>query len=66
MSSSVPYISRKQATRFAEGVKEGIQYFSVNKLIIWFSYGEIGFWGFRDKFLSIPQVPTPPVPYSYP
>ena len=41
------------------------QYFSVNKLIIWFSYGEIGFWGFRDKLWSIPQVPTSPIPYSY-
>ena len=42
------------------------QYFSVNKLIIWFSYGEIGFWGLREKLWSIPQVPTSPLPYSYP
>lgn len=33
MSSSFPYISRKQATKFADGVKEGIDHPSENPLL---------------------------------
>ena len=38
MSSSFPYISRKQATKFAEGVKEAIDQPSENPLLH-YAYG---------------------------